>query len=50
MRTCLGYLFIDNGENTEAKSLFLLSKAQLSVSLNSVHGQAIGNTKYVDIL
>ena len=37
-------------ENTEAKSLFLLSKAQLSVSLNSVHGQAIGNTKYVDIL
>ena len=37
-------------ENSEAKSLFSSSKTHRNVTLNVVHGQAIENTKYVDIL
>ena len=37
-------------ENSEAKSLLFSSKAHRSVFLNIAHGQAIENTKYVDIL
>ena len=36
-------------ENSEAKSLFLPSKAHQSVFLNIAHGQAVANAKYVDI-
>ena len=37
-------------ENSEAKSLSLTSNVHRSVFLNFVHGQAIENTKYEDIL
>ena len=37
-------------ENYEVKYFFLASKVHQSVFLNIEHGQAIENTKYMDIL
>lgn len=37
-------------ENSETKSLFLSSKTYRSVFLDIVHGQAVENIEYMDIL